>query len=46
VETQAVLEQLDRLGCDIAQGYLLSKPLAPAAFAEWLSKCPWPLPRG
>ncbi|MBX9755541.1 MAG: EAL domain-containing protein [Pseudomonadaceae bacterium] len=46
VETQAVLEQLDRLGCDIAQGYLLSKPLAPAAFAEWLAKCPWPLPHG
>ncbi|MDP3845902.1 MAG: EAL domain-containing protein [Pseudomonas sp.] len=46
VETQAVLEQLDRLGCDIAQGYLLSKPLAPAAFAEWLAKCPWALPRG
>jgi diguanylate cyclase (GGDEF)-like protein len=46
VETQAVLEQLDRLGCDIAQGYLLSKPLPPAAFAEWLVNCPWQLPRG
>ena len=46
VETQAVLEQLDRLGCDIAQGYLLSKPLPPQAFAAWLVNCPWQLPRG
>lgn len=45
VETQAVLEQLDRLGCDIAQGYLLSRPLAPEAFGQWLNESPWPLPR-
>lgn len=45
VETLAVLEQLDQLGCDIAQGYLLSKPLSPVAFADWLENCPWQLPR-
>lgn len=45
VETDAVLQRLDQLGCDIAQGYLLSKPLAPAAFAEWLAKTHWGLPR-
>ncbi len=45
VESLEILEQLDRLGCDIAQGYLLSKPLPEAAFAAWLESCPWQLPR-
>lgn len=45
VETEAVLERLDQLGCDIAQGYLLSKPLSPSAFANWLENCQWQLPR-
>lgn len=45
VETEAILERLDQLGCDIAQGYLLSKPLPPAAFAEWLTATQWRLPR-
>ncbi|MBB6340344.1 diguanylate cyclase (GGDEF)-like protein [Pseudomonas fluvialis] len=45
VESLEILEQLDRLGCDIAQGYLLSKPLPAAAFAAWLEGCPWQLPR-
>lgn len=45
VETEAILERLDQLGCDIAQGYLLSKPLAPPAFAEWLAHTQWMLPR-
>jgi predicted signal transduction protein with EAL and GGDEF domain len=45
VETEAVLERLDQLGCDIAQGYLLSKPLPPSAFASWLENCQWQLPR-
>ncbi|EDO29371.1 predicted protein [Nematostella vectensis] len=45
VETDAILERLDQLDCDIAQGYLLSKPLPPAAFASWLENCQWQLPR-
>jgi diguanylate cyclase (GGDEF)-like protein len=45
VETEAILERLDQLGCDIAQGYLLSKPLPPAAFADWLAATQWQLPR-
>lgn len=45
VETEAILERLDQLGCDIAQGYLLSKPLPPAAFADWLAATHWQLPR-
>lgn len=45
VETEAILDRLDQLGCDIAQGYLLSKPLPPAAFADWLAATRWQLPR-
>jgi diguanylate cyclase (GGDEF)-like protein/PAS domain S-box-containing protein len=32
VETQAQLERVRRLGCDIAQGALLSRPVEPATF--------------
>jgi diguanylate cyclase (GGDEF)-like protein len=45
VETAEVLARLGEFGCDIAQGYLLSKPLPPAAFAEWLGQTQWALPR-
>ncbi|MGH8354484.1 MAG: putative bifunctional diguanylate cyclase/phosphodiesterase [Pseudomonas sp.] len=45
VETPEVLERLREFGCDIAQGYLLSKPLPPAAFADWLARTQWALPR-
>ena len=46
VETTEVLTRLGEFGCDIAQGYLLSKPLPPAAFADWLAQTHWALPRG
>ena len=36
VETAEELEFLRRAGCDEAQGYLFSKPLAPDDFAAWL----------
>lgn len=36
VEQQAQAELLGRLGCDEIQGYLLSKPLPPAALLAWL----------
>ena len=45
VETAEVLARLGEFGCDIAQGYLLSKPLPPAAFADWLAQTQWTLPR-
>ncbi|HLD65735.1 MAG TPA: EAL domain-containing protein [Pseudomonas sp.] len=46
VETLEVLERLAELGCDIAQGYLLSKPLSLAAFTDWLKTTEWGLPGG
>jgi diguanylate cyclase (GGDEF)-like protein len=36
VEDGATLEHLALLGCDLAQGYHLSRPMAADAFAHWL----------
>ncbi|NJC67243.1 bifunctional diguanylate cyclase/phosphodiesterase [Planosporangium flavigriseum] len=36
VEDAATLEHLRREGCDLLQGYFISKPLAAADFAAWL----------
>ena len=35
---------LARLGCDVLQGYRLSRPLAPAAIDTWLAAAPIALP--
>ena len=35
VETVEMFDELERLGCDIAQGYLLSRPLPPDDLTEW-----------
>jgi diguanylate cyclase (GGDEF)-like protein len=36
VEDMDTYEYLAAEGCDVVQGYLLSRPLPPAEFAEWL----------
>ncbi|WP_240648227.1 putative bifunctional diguanylate cyclase/phosphodiesterase [Pararobbsia silviterrae] len=36
VETQLVLDRLRTLDCDLAQGYFLSRPLAPDGLKAWL----------
>lgn len=40
VETKEVFEELKRLGCDIAQGYYIAKPLAFEDCCEWLKRLP------
>jgi diguanylate cyclase (GGDEF)-like protein len=40
VEDGPTLESLSRFGCDLAQGYHLSRPLASEAFDEWLGGDP------
>lgn len=41
VESQEAWDKLHELGCDSAQGYLMSKPLPPEQFLEWVEKSPW-----
>jgi diguanylate cyclase (GGDEF)-like protein/PAS domain S-box-containing protein len=36
VETQAQSDFLAERGCDVAQGYLFARPLAPAALEQWI----------
>jgi diguanylate cyclase (GGDEF)-like protein len=38
VETEEQMLFLRRIGCDAAQGYYISRPLPPQAFADWLRK--------
>ncbi len=37
VENNEVLDRLRELGCDVAQGYCISRPLAPGHFLSWLA---------
>ena len=37
VENNEVLERLRAFGCDIAQGYCISRPLSPDQFLAWLA---------
>jgi diguanylate cyclase (GGDEF)-like protein/PAS domain S-box-containing protein len=41
VEAEAIWKELRALGCTIAQGYYLSRPLPPEELSSWLS-CPQP----
>jgi diguanylate cyclase (GGDEF)-like protein/PAS domain S-box-containing protein len=41
IETQEVWDQLQALGCDVAQGYFMGKPLAAADFMCWLQETTW-----
>ncbi|VAW93399.1 diguanylate cyclase/phosphodiesterase (GGDEF & EAL domains) with PAS/PAC sensor(s) [hydrothermal vent metagenome] len=36
VETQEVWDELQTLGCDIAQGYLMAKPMPADALVQWI----------
>ena len=38
VENRAALDLLISWGCDLAQGYYISRPLSPADFTRWLVK--------
>ena len=35
VETPGVLDELQRLGCDYAQGFLIARPLTQKSFRDW-----------
>lgn len=42
VESAAAIEILDRLGCDIVQGFFISRPLPAREFEAWLRHSVWP----
>ncbi len=42
VETQAQLQQLQALGCEAAQGYLISRPIPPYQAEEAIALGEWP----
>src|SRR5205823_10336961 len=37
IEDQAAWDILEQLGCDVAQGYLISRPLPAPEVADWLA---------
>ena len=37
VEDEDTMKELARLGCNIAQGFHVSRPLPPAEFSSWLA---------
>ncbi|MEW6517959.1 MAG: GGDEF domain-containing phosphodiesterase [Thermodesulfobacteriota bacterium] len=43
VESKELFDMLGEMGCDLAQGYYISKPLSENEFNGWLSSSPWRL---
>ena len=43
IETKDVLDAIKQAGCDIAQGYLISKPLYPDDLLKFLEAGDWPV---
>jgi diguanylate cyclase (GGDEF)-like protein/PAS domain S-box-containing protein/excisionase family DNA binding protein len=43
VEDRQTWDLLAGLGCDVVQGYYVSRPLPALAFARWLRTAPWPV---
>jgi EAL domain-containing protein (putative c-di-GMP-specific phosphodiesterase class I) len=41
IETEAQLEQVIALGCDLAQGYYFARPVPPERIDELLLEAPW-----
>ena len=41
VETEAALKQLQAMGCDLAQGYLMSRPLPADDLTRWMHESRW-----
>jgi len=41
VEDHATLDRLRELGCDLAQGYYIGRPMPQVELAEWLATSAW-----
>jgi len=42
IEDKPTMELLIKMGCDIAQGYFFSRPMAAKMLTTWLIEAPWP----
>ena len=38
VEDEATFRRLQELGCDLAQGFWIGRPMSPELFVEWLEE--------
>jgi diguanylate cyclase (GGDEF)-like protein len=45
VEDRETLDRLKEFGCDVAQGYYISRPLPASDRTRWLHESPWGLPK-
>ncbi|MBI5463082.1 MAG: bifunctional diguanylate cyclase/phosphodiesterase [Gammaproteobacteria bacterium] len=45
VENESTLNMLREMGCDLAQGYFISRPLPADDFARYLQNTEWKIPR-
>jgi EAL domain-containing protein (putative c-di-GMP-specific phosphodiesterase class I) len=45
VETEQILERLLEMGCDLAQGYLISRPLSADDLLSYLTSGEWKVSR-
>ena len=41
VETEDVWDLLEMLGCDVAQGFLIRRPISPGELARWIASQRW-----
>lgn len=41
IENEATWDMLQTMGCDLAQGYYISKPMDADALLKWLAQAPW-----
>jgi diguanylate cyclase (GGDEF)-like protein len=46
IETEAQLDQVIALGCDLAQGFYFARPLPPERIDDLLREAPWRTPSG
>lgn len=44
VETEAILRRLGVLGCDLAQGYFIGRPMTAGDLEGWMDSSPWAVP--
>jgi diguanylate cyclase (GGDEF)-like protein len=41
IEDKVTWDMLNAMGCDLAQGYYISKPMPAAALLKWFEQAPW-----